>query len=236
MAKQRLISLTRAIILSAIIIFIIFIIGCAKVEEKAGEAAAELNGTAEEPLNPEPITETVSCTPEWQCLDSKTKAYQLENCSYTQQKECPSGCGNGTCIVKTCVPGWKCKGDYYKGYQIESCEWIKKSKCEFGCENASCRNASIEGDTMSEEETVAVPTYETLVMGETKAFTINDQEHNLSIFNIGEEGVQIYLDSKRSPWLTEDSNYSAFGVTVNIKDVFFQSYPGGKREITYRVE
>lgn len=225
----------RGFFLIAILGFFIFLFGCVKQEKENSNLTAETNLTAEGIVAEELIVPEPTCVEGWQCLNAKTKAYQLKNCSNTQEKECSNGCSNGICTVKTCTTGWKCKGDYYKGYQLESCEWIKKTKCEFGCEKAECLNASAEQEISAEEETVIVPTYETLVIGETKTFTFNDQEHNLSIFNIGDEGVQIYLDSKKSPWLTEDSNYSAFGVVVNIKDVFFQSYPGGKREITYNI-
>lgn len=217
----------------AIPIAIIFLVSCTGVEEKTKEIAAEPNLTAEKLVSEEPAVSEPSCTAGWQCLDSDIKAYRLENCSFVQQKECPSGCGNGTCIIKTCTPGWKCKGEYYKGYQTEGCEWIKKTKCEFGCDNAECQNASVEEETG--EGAVIVPTYDILVIGESKTFTINEQEHTLSIFNIGDDGVQISLDDKKSPWMTDNSNYTAFGVTVLVKDIFFQSYPGGKKEITYRI-
>jgi hypothetical protein len=51
------------------------------------------------------ITPT-GCISNWKCLDSKTIAYQMPDCSFTNQITCSSGknCLNGTCAVLTPSP------------------------------------------------------------------------------------------------------------------------------------
>ncbi|MBU0460676.1 MAG: hypothetical protein KKH52_02950 [Nanoarchaeota archaeon] len=184
-------------------------------------------------LNQTITTPTETCNASWQCLDENTKAYQLENCSYTQESACSAGCENGSCIIETCAPGWKCKGEYYRAYQSDTCAWVNKVKCDFGCLNATCQNETVTETTT--EEAPAAPTSNLLKMGEIFNVTSGGNYYTLAIYNIGAEGVQLSINGKSSPWISDNTNYTSGSLTILVKDVYFQPYSGGKQEITYLI-
>lgn len=173
------------------------------------------------------------CTPHWDCLSSKFKAYQLENCSWTDKKECPLGCYNGTCRVstETCKRGWNCKGKYIRGFQLEACDWIQETKCEWGCENAECKPEPNETTTVesSSEEPQAAEPLPILKAGEIKVIS----GHNVSIYLIEEDQVKIQIDGKKSDWLEQGNSFTSSGLTITIQEIYYQAYGGGKQEITY---
>ena len=79
------------------------------------------------------------CTPHWGCISSDIKAYQQEDCSWVERKECPLGCVEGACKAgNTCTPGFRCKDPSTKAYQTETCRWNNEKECEWGCEDGKC--------------------------------------------------------------------------------------------------
>lgn len=232
MIKYRWLNL---VILIGVLVLLLLIVGCGQNSDTNSGTGDGSEDVIDLNREPKPLV----CVPGWKCSDSKTKAYQLENCSYMDAKTCPLGCANNTCnVAELCTPGWKCKGDYYRGYQTEGCDWIKKTRCDNGCVNATCSDTPIEPveeTATAEEEPAPVITYSILSMGQIATITANEAEHNLSIYNIGEEGVIIDLDGKKSAWLTDNSNYTSNGVKIIVDSVLFQNYPGGKKEISYRI-
>jgi len=183
------------------------------------------------------------CSAGWKCIDKKIKAYRLDNCTFVDRKECPLGCFNDTCRKsEVCTAGFKCKREYYRAYQSESCAWLQKTKCEFGCQDGKCKNSTSASSANNTETaqaattpTMVIETYQTLKMGEPATYTASGIDHNLSIYNIDVGQVQIIIDGKKSEWLTDNSNYTSSGITMFIKDIYFQSYAGGRREITYKM-
>tara|TARA_Y100000310_G_C20594998_1_gene770054 strand:+ start:394 stop:1062 length:669 start_codon:yes stop_codon:yes gene_type:complete len=210
---------------------LVFLISCSGSEE-VDQPEINLSEVIDEPAI---ITKT-ECITGWKCIDNDVKAYQLENCSFTERKECPLGCVNDTCKASdVCESGFKCKGEYYRAYQSESCAWLQKEKCEYGCNESVCNSEPIVVAPVEEEAEVVVQADEIITMGQTKTHSINGIGYNLSLYNIEAGQVQISINGKRSEWLTDYTNYTGSGITILIKDIYFQSYPGGRKEITYEI-
>jgi hypothetical protein len=193
----------------------------------------EVNETVEV-LN---ITVEGECAPQWGCLSSSLKAYQLENCSWTDRKECTLGCFNGTCrIADTCETGFKCRGEYTKAYQTETCGWTSETKCEFGCEDAKCKNETI---VKEEEEEVVVPSTPAneLHLNTVKVVSVGGSEHNLSLYILEESRTKVELDGQRSDWILIDGNFTFAGdINIKVTDISYQPYAGGIKAITYTIE
>ncbi len=238
-----------------IAVFIFLAAGCETIDESklnASEAGAVEDGVSETDQVVIKGTESGQVTTEetageciagWKCIDKKIKAYRLANCSFVDRKECPLGCVNDTCRKsEVCTAGFKCKGEYFRAYQSESCAWLLKTKCEYGCLDGQCKNSTSSSSANNTETaqtttttTIVTETYETLKMGEPKTYTAGGITHNLSIYNIEVSQVQISIDGKKSEWLPDNSNYTNSGITIFVKDIYFQSYAGGRREITYKM-
>jgi len=236
-----------------IVIFILLAAGCETIDEselnatEAGAVEDGASGTEQEITegteSGQVTTEESGCSAGWKCIDKKIKAYRLDNCSFVDRKECPLGCFNDTCRKsEVCAAGFKCKSEYYRAYQSESCAWLEKTRCDYGCLDGKCKNSTSSTSTNNTETaqttttpTIVIETYETLKMGEPKTYSASGIDHNISIYNIDASQVQISIDGKKSEWLTDNSNYTNSGITVYIGDIYFQSYAGGRREITYRI-
>ena len=110
------------------------------VNNQENESSDEDNQVIDNSENPNNnLNKDGECTPHWDCIGSKYKAYQIEDCSWTQKKECTLGCFNGNCkAAKTCDSGFKCKNNNTKGFQDSGCFWSKEVKCDWGCTNAKC--------------------------------------------------------------------------------------------------
>lgn len=184
------------------------------------------------------------CTAQWKCVSKTDKMYQLGNCTLTNRVKCPLGCYNDTCIVgKTCDAGWKCKNENFKSFQLESCSWTKEEECQFGCVNATCQpkpenytESSAATETAADTAAVTTVPLNILKAGETVQVTYNDKNYNLTLYLIEEGRAMLKLDNLRSDWLTENSNYTfSSGVKVNVKEILFQSYLGGIKQISYTI-
>ena len=89
-------SIDRGFLL-ILLLFFLFLLGCVVEDTKL------------ETDNQTIILPNGSCNPRWGCISSIYKAYQLENCSWVEKKECELGCMEGQCkIAKTCTRGYKC--------------------------------------------------------------------------------------------------------------------------------
>tara|TARA_Y100000310_G_C20664069_1_gene806477 strand:- start:1851 stop:2546 length:696 start_codon:yes stop_codon:yes gene_type:complete len=178
------------------------------------------------------------CVANWTCKDNKIKAYQLENCSYEQERECPLGCINNTCKAsEVCEAGFKCKGENYRAYQSESCAWLDQTRCDYGCNETSnaCKPEPVVEEVEEEEQVITISAYQNLKIGETNTHTIGTSNYNLSIYNIDADKVQLTLNGKRSNWLNEGNNYTSSGAVIMIEGIYFQAYAGGKKEIDYTI-
>ncbi|MBI2666118.1 hypothetical protein HYX13_00750 [Candidatus Woesearchaeota archaeon] len=187
---------------------------------------------------------STQCTDGWVCLTSTQKLHRLANCSFAEREICKFGCVNDSCQpAPVCTSGFKCKSKYEKGYQLEDCSWMSRSKCEFGCENAVCIEKSnvTENNPSSQTSSPAppsAPSYPIIALGEKKVITVDDKEYNLSIYILEPDQVKLQLDSFKSNWIPELGNYTfgSVGVNIFVRGIFFQSFEGGKKEVTYEVK
>jgi hypothetical protein len=243
-----------------IVIVSIFIVGCNSVDE--GTEGNETEGvTVDNVEGGESGGEATLCTPGWKCVNAKDKRYQTSNCSWNKEViNCPLGCKDNECNKgKVCSAGFGCKNNYTKAYRLEGCTWNNEKECHWGCEDGACvvapENSSLEdapyyeqiegiapvveetNDTGTEETTVKESIeYGTLVINEKSAVSVGGVEHNISLYLIEDGEVKIMMDNSKSDFLTEGESFTfGNGITVNVHEIFFQAYPGGKKEVTYTI-
>ncbi len=230
----------------ALLLLALLLLGCSRdAEEKTlpGTAAVgEVTQREETESFPETLPEAEiiiqppsACNASWKCISSSTKAWQLENCSFAQRAECPLGCENDACKKgSTCIAGFKCKGSQVKGYQTESCAWISETKCEYGCLDAECLpkpNVTASTPIVEEVQAATPPPKPVLNLGET----VEVGGKKLSIHQIESGQVQLAVDGKKSSWLAEGSTYTSGSLVITVHEIFFQSYGGGKKQISYSI-
>ncbi len=186
-----------------------------------------------------------ACVEGWICISSSQRRQRLENCSFTNQKQdCPYGCFNGTCqrkVSTVCTSGFKCINDQLKGYQLEDCSFINEVLCEYGCEAAKClpkpnvtEAEAIQAKTSSPAPPSPPPAFPRLQVGEKVNITTGGPERTLSIYILEPERLKLQLDTFKSDWLREQQNYTfGVGVTIIVREILFQEFEGGKREIAY---
>ena len=241
----------KAVIL---IILAFFLIGCQSALEKTGEEidkigeeadqiqkdidAAITAGEGASKIVEEVTLPNGTCKPQWKCISSKTKAYQDENCEFSQKTRCDHGCENATCYIppaKVCTAGFKCVNNFTKGYQLESCKFTDKTDCEFRCENNKCipkpENYTEPEPEPEPPKAAALPSNPKLNMDETA----DVDGHTLKIRIIESDQVKISIDDYGSNWLFEGDKFTKDGLTIEIKGIYFQQYAGGKQEIEYQV-
>lgn len=212
------------------VLFLVLIIGCTSQDTVVVEN--DSNGSVlEKVLEIQELPEGV-CAVAWKCISSSFRAYQLENCSFAQRKECPHGCEEGVCtaLVKTgqnCASGFKCKSSYSKAFQTESCTWISETKCEFGCAYGEC---SVKPNETA-GESASVPSVYTLKANEEQ--TVGN--HTVRIYILEEGRVRLQIDDKRSDWLQSGQKFTVGDVTITIRDILFQPYGGGTQAVEYVV-
>lgn len=227
----------KTILLIVLLLAACFIAGCAKEEQaNVNETAAENQTYAETPVSG-------ACEPKWKCIGSDTKAFQLENCSFTDRKECPLGCFNDTCRIKeACVVGFKCKDKTTKGFQTEGCRWISETKCEWKCENAECvpkpENLT-EEEIVEVEEPAPAPVVITpenrLALGETVTIVSGGVNYELSIYILEPERVKLKLNTQKSDWMAEGDTATFFGgsVSITVNEILFQSHDEGVKAVVW---
>ena len=184
------------------------------------------------------------CAPKWKCISSTTKAFQKQDCSWGERSKCPLGCFNDTCrAASTCDSGFKCINDHRKGYQTEACTWINDVECPGGCENGECLfyNASAAEDVAppaAEEDSSPLPidNSKTLRMGQQETVEINGEEHVISVYILEQSKMKFSVDGFKTDWLEEGDSATIRGVTLDVKEILFQSFSGGKQEVRYTVE
>ena len=226
----------------------VVISGCAVPSPSATNGTVQGEAESLETGNnsiPEENLPAGTCSGQWLCISSMTKAYRYDNCSIGQRSGCTLGCINGTCkAASTCVSGFKCRNQLVVGYQTESCSWIKETRCDWKCENAECIVKPANASNETEEETVSTtvpaapppPPWYYLKVGEVHIVTVADIEHNMSIFMIEEGQVRLKVDAQVSEWITEGQSYNfREGVVIAVKEILFQAYSGGKRQMGYMV-
>ena len=135
----------KAIAFSIMVFAVLVIMGCntSITEDTNGDQNISVNDDLNIPnegvLNNVSIDSAGACTPQWRCISSQLKAYQLANCSFVSKLRCPLGCFNDSCrIAETCTPGFGCVNDHIKGYQMESCQWASQTNCDWKGENGDC--------------------------------------------------------------------------------------------------
>src|SRR3989344_5610268 len=217
----------KEIIIGIVIIISLLILGCTSLIQESKEGNESSKGDRLD------VTETGTCTSAWKCIDKKFKGLQSENCSFSDKIECPLGCRNDTCVAgEVCEPGFKCKNANTVSFQDSACQWSKRKDCEFGCVDGECN--------LKPNETIIEPTTEDnsepasiLKAGEIKIIGGN----NLSLYFVEEERVKLLINDRKSDWLKEGENYTyREEITINVVNIFFQSYAGGKQEISYMVK
>ena len=236
--------------ITALFILLIFLFSCTTKtisENNASQKTAvmndtQLNETNQTLLNQEINMNTTGCTAHWKCLSSSTKIYLLANCSFGQRQVCKFGCTNDTCSpAPVCSPGFGCSGQYYKGYQLEDCTFTSLTRCEYGCENAECKVEPNETTSTPPpsvvENSPPRPVMRTLQMGQVDEVSVGGVKHNVSLYFLTVSQAKIQVDTLRSSWLKPGDTASfANGMTIVLGDILFQSFPGGKQEVEYRVE
>ncbi len=175
------------------------------------------------------------CSAQWVCLNSKTKIYRVQNCSFTQRVDCKFGCKNDSCaIAPVCKAGWNCDGNYYRGYRMESCEFIKREKCEFGCREGDCSVEVVENTSTIIVKTgveEARPALATLNSGDMVLL----KNHNVTIYTMTDEQVILIIDGRKSNLLKEGESVTRDDLTIVVEEILFQAYGEGKKMISYTV-
>ncbi|HLC81846.1 MAG TPA: hypothetical protein VJH68_04265 [Candidatus Nanoarchaeia archaeon] len=177
------------------------------------------------------------CPGRFICLSYLVSAYQDENCQITNRTTCETECAEGLCQekeIKICVSGFKCRNNLERGFQREDCRWEKKEKCEFGCNISAnkCFNASTAPVAIisEQEKTVSRSAYPVLALGQVLELA----NGNLSIYVLEAERVQLRLGQQKSGWLQEgDSIIFKNGLTVTVREILFQAYAEGKKQVVY---
>ncbi|MBS3116716.1 hypothetical protein J4421_03915 [Candidatus Woesearchaeota archaeon] len=186
-------------------------------------------------------SETLSdCTSSWVCISTSMKAYRNASCGFSQKTECELGCINGTCKkLSTCEAGFKCKNNQEKGFQKEDCNWIKRTKCDYGCENGECKppenisNISTQGTSSTPVVTLA-EIYPVLKAGESVNITANI---TLRIYLLEAERVRLEMNNQKTDWLLEGGSFKfKSGTIITVREILFQAYAGGKKEIIYEID
>ena len=220
---------------------ILFLVACASVENSnTGEIDGNLSASDIVENGMEEAAKAGACASEWVCINSDTKIFRLQNCSFAQRQDCKFGCANNTCkLAPVCSPGFTCHGTYSKGYQQSDCSWISETKCEYGCKDAKCLgkpNETIVAVSTSTPAPVAA-SWPYLSVGEKVEVSTNNTVYNMSIYILDPDRVQMKLGEKKSDWLSEGESYHFFyGVTITIKEILFQSHEGGIRKVGYELE
>lgn len=243
---NKLFTMKKIILLIVLLLAVCFVAGCTKEEQVNGTTEEQTNETAEEQA---PAGNQASasglCEPKWKCISSNIKAFQLENCSFTDRKECPLGCFNDTCKIKeACVSGFKCKGETIKAFQTEGCYWMSETRCDWKCVNGECipRPENATEDEAGEEAASATPTAPVavtpenrLALGETKTITKGGVDYELSIYIIEDGRVRLKLGAQKSDWLAEGEKASFLGgnVSIAVEEILFQPYDGGVKAVVW---
>ena len=246
----------KKIIPAVFFLLFILLIGCGsqeQVEELMEEnATISADDTVSQAITEDGEQESAApsslppgqCAPQWKCISSTTKAFQKQDCSWGERSKCPLGCFNDTCrAASTCDSGFKCINDHRKGYQTEACTWINDVECPGSCENGECLfyNASAVQDVASpaaEQESSSPPVdnSKTLRMGQQETVEINGEEHVISVYILEPSKMKFSVDGFKTDWLEEGESATIRCVTLDVKEILFQSFSGGKQEVRYTVE
>ena len=214
----------KEIIIYIVVIISLLIVGCTSFQESK-------EGNESDKVGSKDTAETSgTCVSDWRCVDNKYKGFQLENCSFIDQVECPLGCRNNTCVPgETCEPGFKCRNINTVSFQDSACQWSKRKDCEFGCVDGQCNPKPNETVVEQTAEDNLEPA-SILKAGEIK----NIEGKNLSLYLVEEERVKLQINDKKSDWPKEGENYTYMSeLSISVVDIFFQPYAGGRQEISY---
>jgi hypothetical protein len=178
------------------------------------------------------------CVADWICLDDDNRGYQLGNCSIQETKACVLGCVNGTCRVgKICEAGFKCTSETRKAYQSEGCVWTAKSNCDWKCEDGKCVEKPENYTESVPVETVKVETgLVRLAIGQKSGAVVEDANYTIELYNIEPGRVQLKINGDRSDWIFEGNNYTYSTLILEIKEVLFQNFANGLKEVAYEVK
>ncbi len=108
---------------------------------KPQEASAAV-GVKTEEVNSKSSTASGVCKVGWKCISSTSRAYQHEDCSWSDKAKCTLSCvpDTGQCkAAQKCTSGFKCRTEEIRGYQDEGCGWTKETTCDLGCANGDCK-------------------------------------------------------------------------------------------------
>lgn len=223
-----------------VILVLLVVVGCAVETEEIPDEYVLEEVEKEETVNEtlaeaELIVEETECSEQWVCFGLEGKIYRYENCSFGQRVKCPLGCVDDECRTgEMCVSGFKCKSDVMKGFQKEDCSWIKEEKCPDGCENATCLEVN---ESVVAEEVVEEVVPQETIYSVTSSSPVEVAGHNISIRLIENGRVRLTVDGIHSEWIDEGGNYSfRTGVRIDVKEVLFQPYQGGKQMVGFTLE
>ena len=119
---------------------------CSQIEIRRGEAENdETNNTAnaekdgKKIINISEEAELSNCEQSWKCVESRYRAYQFSNCSWTSIEFCVYGCKNGLCNAPPiCKPNsLKCDNDNLVKCE-DGYEWKLNESCDYQCQNGVC--------------------------------------------------------------------------------------------------
>ena len=229
--------LRKGIVLLGLILTV-FIVSCAAPEDKS------VNETIIDPesaLDKEAAlpAEEGDCPGRFICISSLVSAYQDKDCQIVNRTTCETECADGVCRekeIRICPPGFKCRNQYSRGFQREDCSWDKTEKCEFGCNlnTTKCFNSSQVDTAIPTPTEKAASKSVYPVIQQNQIVDISSED--LTIYAIEADRVQLRLGPQKSNWLGEgDSATFKNGVTVTVREILFQAYAGGKKEVVYSV-
>ncbi len=232
----------KGVIIGFVFVVFLFLLGCSFLEKEPEEVVVPDNASV--PVS-EPVPEVPSvCSEGWTCVSNRTRAFQHVDCTTVSSQECKLGCINGTCATKVCTLGFKCMTSVTRGYQQGDCSWISKQKCEFGCKNGNCTteeeqqavDAVAAAATPAPQPQAASPAPQ-LKVGESVNVSVGEnQTYQLRIYILDRERVKFQLGDLKSDWLTPGQSFRfAYGTTVELVDIYFQTHEGGLKAAEYRV-
>lgn len=235
----------KILLIALLLSLALLLYSCAEEVETAEPVALSEEQTeesinlSEEAAPPTASAPTGPCTAAWLCLNSDTKIYRLENCSFGKREKCKFGCANDSCRpASICTVGFKCKGNYYKGYQLEDCSWTAVTQCEWGCANAEClaepNVTESAAPPPAQPSAPARPSGRLLAVRQVDTVNVGGAQHNISIYDITDDEVRFLVDGHSTDWIGSGGNRTAWGLTLTVLEVYFQRY--GKQEVEYKVE
>ena len=78
--------------------------------------------------------------------------------------------------------------------------------------------------------------YETLDMGSKLELTLDSKNYTIMIYNMDEEQVKLRINGKNTGWLKQNESAKLGSKQIWVKELYYQGYGGGTKQVSYVVE